>query len=72
MVTQELDTKLYKVPISTNEGKRVQVVQAVGISHISDDIAQVSMNRISNIFGIPVDQLKRNVGETCFMLVKHE
>lgn len=34
-------------------------MQAVGISHISDDTANINVNRISEIFGIPTDQLKR-------------
>jgi hypothetical protein len=59
---EELDTKIYKVPVSTHDGKRVQVVQAVGIPHISDDMNHVNLNRISDTFGIPIDQLKRKSG----------
>ena len=59
---EELDTKIYKVPVSTYDGKRVQIVQAVGISHISDDATNINVNRISEIFGIPADQLKRVSG----------
>ena len=59
---EELDTKIYKVPVSTHDGKRIQVVQAVGIPHISDDMTHVNLNRISDTFAIPIDQLKRKSG----------
>ena len=59
---EELDTKLYKVPILTHEDKKIQIVQAVGISQISDDVADINLNRISDVFGIPVSQLKRKFG----------
>ena len=59
---EELDTNMYKVPVYTHEGKRVQVIQAIGISHISDDVTNVNLRRISDTFGIPVDQLKRSTG----------
>ena len=41
---EELDTKMYKVPVTTYQGKKVQVVQAVGISHISDDVTNVNLS----------------------------
>ncbi len=59
---EELDTNMYKVPVYTHEGKRVQVIQAIGISHISDDVTNVNLRRISDTFGIPIDQLKRKSG----------
>ena len=59
---EELDTKMYKVPVTTYQGKKVQVVQAVGISHISDDVTNVNLSRISDIFGIPANQLERRSG----------
>jgi hypothetical protein len=48
--------------VSTHDSKRVQVVQAVGITHISDDMTHVNLNRISDTYGIPIDQLKRKSG----------
>ena len=65
---EELDTKIYNVPVSTHDGKRVQVVQAVGIPHISDDMAHVNLNRISDTFGIPIDQLKRKSGHVDLLI----
>lgn len=42
---------------------RVQVVQAVGISHTSDDVADANLQMISSVFGIvAMDQLKRKSG----------
>ena len=59
---EELDTKMCKVLVNTYHGKKVQVVQAVGISHISDDVTNVNLSRISDIFGIPANQLEQRSG----------
>ena len=65
---EELDTNMYKVPVHTHEGKRVQVIQAIGISHISDDVTNVNLRRISDTFGIPIDQLKRKSGSVNLLI----
>ncbi len=58
---QELDTNMYKVPVYTHEGKRVQVIQVIGISHIYDDVTNVNFRRILDTFGIPIDQLESKI-----------
>ncbi len=65
---EKLDTNMYKVPVHTHEGKRVQVIQAIGISHISDDVTNVNLRRISDTFGIPIDQLKRKYGSVNLLI----
>ena len=59
---EELTTKLYKVPVHNCEGKRVQVVQAVGIEQISEDSSIENLDAISRTLDIPVDAVKRKAG----------
>jgi hypothetical protein len=65
---EELDPKIYKVPVSTYDGKIIQLVQAVGIPHNSDDMTHVNLNRISDDFGISIDQLKRKSGHVDLLI----
>ena len=59
---ERLVTKLYKVPVCTNDGNIIQAIQAVGIPQISDEVSDVNVNQIASIFGIPTDKLKRRAG----------
>ena len=61
-VEEELTTKLYNVPVYNSDGKRVQIVQAVGIAQISEDSPNGTISEISKIFDIPISMLKRKVG----------
>ena len=61
-VEEELTTKLYKVPVYNSDGKRVQIVQAVGIAQISEDSPNGTISEVSKIFDIPISMLKRKVG----------
>ena len=61
-VEEELTTKLYKVPVYNSDGKRVQIVQAVGITQISEDSPNGNISEVSKIFDIPTSMLKRKVG----------
>ena len=42
-VEEELDTKMYKVPLYDDSGKLIQTIQAVGISQISEDSVGVNV-----------------------------
>ena len=61
-VEEDLDTKLYKVPVCDDNGKLVQTIRAVGIPQISDETANPNVNYISSVLGIPVNQLHRKAG----------
>jgi hypothetical protein len=61
-VEEELTTKLYKVPVYNSDGKRVQIVQAVGIAQISEDSPNGNISEVSKIFDIPTSMLKHKVG----------
>ena len=61
-VEEELDTKLYKVPLYADSGKMIQTIQAVGIPQISEEPAGVDMNHASRVLGIPTDKLHRKAG----------
>ena len=61
-VEEELDTKLYEVPLYADSGKMIQTIQAVGIPQISEEPAGVDMNHVSKVFGIPTDKLHRKAG----------
>ena len=49
-IEEELTTKIYKFPVCTSDGKAVQVIQAVGIPEISDEITEVKRDCISESF----------------------
>ena len=61
-VEEELDTKLYKVPLYADSGKMIQTIQAVGTPQISEEPAGVDMNHASRVLGIPTDKLHRKAG----------
>ena len=56
-VEEDLDTKMYKVPLYDDSGKSIQTIQAVGISQISED--SVGVNIISRILEMPASKLHR-------------
>ena len=51
-IEEELTTKVYKFPVCTSDGKAVQVIQAVGIPQVSDEIAEVDVTALANLFGL--------------------
>ena len=59
---EDLDTKLYKVPVCDDNGTLVQTIRAVGVPQISDETANPNVNYISSVLGIPVNQLQRKAG----------
>ena len=61
-VEEELDTKLYKVPLYAHSGRMIQTIQAVGIPQISEEPARVDMSHISRVLDIPADKLYRKAG----------
>ena len=61
-VEEDLDTKLYKVPVYADDGKMIQTIQALGIPQISEEPAGVDINHISRVFDIPSDKLHRKAG----------
>ena len=62
-VEEELDTKLFKVPVYKDVGRQViQTIQAVGVSQISEDTPGVDNNHIARVFGIPISELHRDAG----------
>ena len=61
-VEEELDTKLYKVPLFADGGRMIQTIQAVGIPQISDEPAGVNMNHVSRVLQISTDKLHRKAG----------
>lgn len=61
-VEEELDTKMYKVPLYDDSGKSIQTIQAVGISQISEDSVGVNISRISRILEMPASKLHRKEG----------
>lgn len=46
-IEQELNTKLYKVPIYASNGKLIQTIEAVGIPQISQDTATIYSDQVS-------------------------
>ena len=61
-VEEELDTKLFKVPLYADSGRMIQTIQAVGIPQISEEPAGKNVNHISRVLGIPEEKLHRNAG----------
>ena len=51
----ELTTKIYKFPVYTSDGKAVQVIQAVSIPQTSDEITEVDVTALANLFGLCSD-----------------
>ena len=62
VVEEELDTKLYKVPLYAHSGRMIQTIQAVGIPQISEEPSRVDMSHISRVLDIPADKLYRKAG----------
>ena len=61
-VEEELDMKVYKVPLHANSGKLIQTIQAMGISQISEDSPKVNIDHISRVLKIPTDGFYRKEG----------
>lgn len=61
-VEEELITKLYNVPVYNTDEHRIQVIQAVDITQISEGSPNGNLNEISRIFNIPRQKLHRNPG----------
>ena len=62
-VEEELDTKLFKVPVYKDGGRQlIQTIQAVGIPQISEDTPGVDNNHVARVFGIPLNELHRDAG----------
>ena len=61
-IEEELTTKIYKFPVCTSDGKAVQVIQAVGIPQISDEITEVDVTALTNLFGLGSDDVRRQAG----------
>ena len=59
---QELNTKLYKVPICTSDGKPVQTIEAVGIPQILQDNATIDISHLSQLFRLPKNAFHRKPG----------
>ena len=50
-IEEELTTKIYKFPVYTSDGKAVQVIQAVSIPQIADEITERDVTALANLFG---------------------
>ena len=61
-VEEELDTKLYKVPLYADSRKMIQTIQAVGIPQVSEEPARVDVNHMSKVLGIPEEKIHRKAG----------
>ena len=59
---QELNTKLYKVPIYTTKGKAIETIEAVGIPQISHDTTTIDAIQASEVLGIPKNEFHRPQG----------
>ena len=59
---QELNTKLYKVPIYAANGRAIQTIEAVGIPQISHDTTTINVNHVSEMFGLPKNEFHRKPG----------
>ena len=58
---QELNTKLYKVPIYAANGRAIQTIEAVGIPQISHDTTTINVNQVSEMFGLPKIEFHRKL-----------
>ena len=61
-VEEELDTKVYRVPLHADSRKLIKAIQTVGISQISEDSPKVNIDHISRVLEIPTDKLHRKEG----------
>ena len=59
---EELNRKLYKVAVCNELGKRVQRLEAVGISQISEDIVDINIEKVAHVFGVQENMIKRKSG----------
>ena len=61
-VEEELDPKLYKVPVCKGGGFFVQTIQALGIPQISEETPGIDMSKIARFFDLPAGELHRKSG----------
>ena len=59
---EDLDTKMYKVPVCDASGKLVQTIEAVGIPRISEETESLNVAQLADMFELPVDELIRKAG----------
>ena len=70
-IEEELTTKICKFPVCTSDGKAVQVIQAVGIPQISDDIREVDVTALANLFGLGSDDVRQQAGPVNVLIGIH-
>ena len=59
---EELDTKLYKVPMCKGGGQFVQMIKALGIPQISEETSAIDVSKIARFFDLPAGELHRKSG----------
>ena len=52
IVEEELATKVYKIPICTVVGKPLQMIQAIGIPQILNQVEEVDTTVLASMFGL--------------------
>ena len=49
---EEINTKLYKVPILATSGRATQTIEAVGMPQVSHDTTTINIDQVSEMFGL--------------------
>ena len=59
---EEINTKLYKVPILATNGRATQTIEAVGMPQVSHDTTTINIDQVSEMFGPSKSEVHRKPG----------
>ena len=60
---EHISTKVYKVPLSSEDGSVTYSVEAIGIPQISEEITPIDVKQAKKILGIEKESVRRNKGQ---------
>lgn len=60
-VTEKIESKIYRVPLTDMEGKE-WLVEAVGLDHITSEVSKVDKKEMAEVLGVDACQIERPSG----------
>ena len=59
---EEINAKLYKVPILATNGRATQTIEAMGMPQVSHDTTTINIDQVSEMFGLSKSEVHRKPG----------
>lgn len=65
---KEMETKVYRVPVSAIGNSRKYSIKAIGIPYISDEIASINITDITKNLGLVHEKIRRGKGSVDLLI----